>query len=167
MRKKLKLKPGKPEPYDGRPDAQVFHKFMCQTTEYLSAFDVEPGMLASHVSNFLKGNAYNFWVTTVESKNPCKWSLKWLFVKLFNYCFLPDYCLQMHEWLRHSSQPNQVFVNTYMSLKICSLRLAWCLSASGVELLGLRTGHTISGWTRWLCLHSMDFLSYIPHMVVL
>lgn len=64
--KKLRLKPEKPEPYDGRPDAQVFHKFMRQMVEYLTAFDVEPTMLASHVSNFLKGNAYNFWVTTVE-----------------------------------------------------------------------------------------------------
>ncbi|KAJ3008448.1 hypothetical protein NUW54_g3152 [Trametes sanguinea] len=77
---------------------------MRQTTEYLSAFDVEPGMLASHVSNFLKGNAYNFWVTTVESKNPRKWSLKRLFVELFNYCFPPDYRLQMRERLRRSSQ---------------------------------------------------------------
>ncbi|CDO74638.1 hypothetical protein BN946_scf184822.g1 [Trametes cinnabarina] len=87
-------------PYDGRPDAQVFHKFMRQTTEYLSAFDIEPRMIASHVSNFLKGNAYNFWVTTVESKNP----QKRLFVELFNYCFPPDYRLQMREQLRRSSQ---------------------------------------------------------------
>lgn len=105
--KKLRLKPEKPEPYDGRPDAQVFHKFMRQTVEYLTAFDVEPTMLASHVSNFLKGNAYNFWVTTVESKAPRGWSLRKLFIELFNYCFPVDYRLQMREKLRSSEQGNR------------------------------------------------------------
>ncbi|OSD01084.1 hypothetical protein PYCCODRAFT_1436857 [Trametes coccinea BRFM310] len=32
------LKPEKPVPYDGRADAQVFHKFMRQMTEYLAVF---------------------------------------------------------------------------------------------------------------------------------
>lgn len=100
-KKKLVLKPEKPDPYDGRPDAQVFHKFMRQMTEYLSAFDIEPEMLASHVSNFLKGDAYNFWVTTV-SKAPRKWTLRRLFVEMFNYCFPVNYRLQMQEKLRRS-----------------------------------------------------------------
>ncbi|KAI0374722.1 hypothetical protein BV20DRAFT_919229, partial [Pilatotrama ljubarskyi] len=100
------LKPEKPEPYDGRPDAQVFHKFMHQTIEYLSAFDIDKRMLASHVSNYLKGNAYKFWVTTVESRSPHKWTLRKLFIELFNYCFPVDYRLQMREKLKRSEQGN-------------------------------------------------------------
>ena len=52
--KKLKMKPEKPEPCDGRADAQVFHKFMRQTSEYVSLYDIPERMLASTVSNWLR-----------------------------------------------------------------------------------------------------------------
>ncbi|KAI0328362.1 hypothetical protein GY45DRAFT_1355158 [Cubamyces sp. BRFM 1775] len=93
------LKPERPEPYDGQPDAQVFHKFMRQMTEYIAGYQLARDMHASTVSNFLTGNAYRFFVTTV-SNNPHKWRLRELFIELFNYCFPVDYRLQMHDRLR-------------------------------------------------------------------
>ncbi|KAI0651133.1 hypothetical protein C8Q79DRAFT_881662, partial [Trametes meyenii] len=47
--KKPVLKPEKPEPYDGRPDAQAFHKFMRQMTEYLMGYSTRKSMYASTV----------------------------------------------------------------------------------------------------------------------
>ena len=58
--KKHCFKPKKSETYDGQADRQAFYKFMRQTTKYLEAFDVNSYMIASHVSNFLKGTAYEF-----------------------------------------------------------------------------------------------------------
>ncbi|KAI0761468.1 hypothetical protein BD413DRAFT_666040 [Trametes elegans] len=96
--KKPVLRPEKPEPYDGRADAQVFHKFMRQMTER--------EMHASTVSNFLTARAYRFFVTTV-SDDPHRWCLRDLFVALFNYCFPVDYRLQMQERLRKCYQRDQ------------------------------------------------------------
>ncbi|KAI0354118.1 hypothetical protein OH77DRAFT_1426529 [Trametes cingulata] len=88
------LKPEKPEPYDGRPDAQAFHKFLRQMSEYIAGYKVERSMHASTVSNFLTGNAYRFFVTTV-SGSARKWNLRELFVELFNYCFPVDYRMSL------------------------------------------------------------------------
>ncbi|EIW62205.1 uncharacterized protein TRAVEDRAFT_45041 [Trametes versicolor FP-101664 SS1] len=97
------LKPEKPEPYDGRADAQIFHKFLRQMTEFIAGYRVKRAMHASTVSNYLTGTAYRFFVTTVSS-DPRRWGLKELFVELFNYCFPVDYRLQMREKLRNCSQ---------------------------------------------------------------
>lgn len=150
--KKLRLKPEKPEPYDGRADAQVFHKFMRQTVEYLSAFDVEPAMLASHVSNFLKGNAYNFWVTTVESRNPRSWTLRKLFVELFNYCFPVDYRLQMREKLQHSEQGNRSVRDYIHELENLFLMVGFVSDREKVDKLwhGLKTSIQTELWKREL-----------------
>ncbi|KAJ2963525.1 hypothetical protein NUW54_g14282 [Trametes sanguinea] len=94
------LKPEKPEPYDGRADVQIFHKFMRQMTEYLYGYRVRESMHASTISNFLTGHAYRFFVTTVSS-NPRRWPVKDFFVELFNYCFPVDYRLQMRDKLRN------------------------------------------------------------------
>ncbi|KAL7279388.1 hypothetical protein ACG7TL_007229 [Trametes sanguinea] len=101
--KKPILKPEKPTPYDGQPDAQIFHKFMRQMTEYIMGHTISRTMYASTVSNFLTGSAYSFWENTV-SKRPRRWKLQPLFRQLFNYCFPADYRLQKREELRSCRQ---------------------------------------------------------------
>lgn len=62
------LKPREPEPYKGTVDIQVFYKFISEMQEYCEGYGVEQHHIASTVSHFLEGRAYEFYTTTV-SKN--------------------------------------------------------------------------------------------------
>lgn len=44
------LKPKEPEAYDGRPNIEIFHKFMMETSEYLEEYHVPPRLCASKVA---------------------------------------------------------------------------------------------------------------------
>lgn len=79
---------------------------MCQLTEYIWGHTIEKRMYALTGPNFLTGQAYSFWESSVLSA-PWKWELRDLFRELLNYCFPADYCLQMVEKLRKSYQNNR------------------------------------------------------------
>ena len=124
---------------------------MRQMTEYLSAFEVEQGMIASHVSNFLTGDAYNFWVTTV-SKAPRKWTLKQLFVELFNYCFPVDYRLRKLEELKHSRQRDKTVRQYVHELESLFLMVGFVSDRDKVDKLwnGLRLSIQQELWKKEL-----------------
>ena len=66
--RKLVHKPVKPEVYDGWEDAEAFHKFVCQVTEYIEGYDIDRSMHVSTASNFMSGKAYRFFVNTVSGQ---------------------------------------------------------------------------------------------------
>ncbi|KAJ3570889.1 hypothetical protein NP233_g4114 [Leucocoprinus birnbaumii] len=80
---KLKLIP--PERYDGMANAQLFHRFMTQSIDYVWG-NAPKDKYVSIVASFLKGKAYTFYTRKV-SLNLKKWNLEKFFTELFNYCF--------------------------------------------------------------------------------
>ncbi|EPS92733.1 hypothetical protein FOMPIDRAFT_65404, partial [Fomitopsis schrenkii] len=98
------LKPINPEKYDGREDAEAFHKYVRQTTEYLSGYRVHKSMYASTASNFLTGKAYRFFIHKVAGNKPEEWKMNTFFTELFNYCFDQHYRQKMVEKLKELEQ---------------------------------------------------------------
>ncbi|OCH83770.1 hypothetical protein OBBRIDRAFT_697230, partial [Obba rivulosa] len=100
------LKPREPDAFNGTADVQAFHKFMQQITDYLDGYDIHPSRQAVTVSNFLTDKAYEFYVVMV-SRNPRVWTLRQLFIELFNYCFPVDFRMKMRQKLRKCYQKDK------------------------------------------------------------
>ncbi|KAJ3475739.1 hypothetical protein NLI96_g11638 [Meripilus lineatus] len=79
-------KPEKPDPYDGTPDPEKFHKFGRQCKEYLEGYYIKHGEVAIKISHYLSGRAYNFYANSVSDR-PHEWSLRRLLKGIFDYCF--------------------------------------------------------------------------------
>ena len=60
-------------------------------------------MVASTVSRFLKDKAYDYYATTI-ARNPARWSLKDVFMGLFDYCFPLNFRLLQKKKLKHLRQ---------------------------------------------------------------
>ena len=60
-------------------------------------------MVASTVSRFLKDKAYDYYATTV-ARNPAKWSMKDVFMGLFDYCFSLNFRLLQKKKLKYLRQ---------------------------------------------------------------
>ncbi|TFK78310.1 hypothetical protein K466DRAFT_448070, partial [Polyporus arcularius HHB13444] len=97
------LKPREPTQYDGSPDAQAFHKFVQEMTDYVDGYQLDSSRHAATVGHFLTGNAYKFYANTVAF-SPKTWSLRDVFVELFNYCFPVDFRQQTKKQLRKARQ---------------------------------------------------------------
>lgn len=102
------LKPVNPEKYNGREDAEAFHKYVRQMTEYLGGYKVKKSMYASTASNFLTGKAYQFFIHKVSGNHPEKWRMRTFFTELFNYCFNQHYRKRMLERLKDLVQGSKV-----------------------------------------------------------
>ncbi|KAF7796945.1 hypothetical protein EIP86_008131 [Pleurotus ostreatoroseus] len=101
--KKATFKPREPEKYNGKPDVQVFHKFIQEVDRYIRGYDLEPSEYAATISYYLTGHAYEFYTMEV-SENPSSWTLHRFFVGLFNHCFPVNFRLEQREKLRDFSQ---------------------------------------------------------------
>ncbi|KAF9439673.1 hypothetical protein P691DRAFT_642812, partial [Macrolepiota fuliginosa MF-IS2] len=107
------LKPIPPEKYDGKADAQVFHRFMTQATEYVTDGHVPSDRHVSVISNFLSEKAYTFYTCEVALRSK-KWRLDKFFTELFNYCFPTNFRAIQHQKLEKCRQGNQS-VKEYIS----------------------------------------------------
>ncbi|KAJ3482856.1 hypothetical protein NLI96_g6704 [Meripilus lineatus] len=81
-----RLKPEKPEKYDGTPNAEKFHRFARQAQDFLKGYKVKPRRVATTLSNYLEGKAYSFYANTVSDR-PEKWTFRELLIGIFDYCF--------------------------------------------------------------------------------
>ena len=114
------LKPREPTPYDGAVDAQAFHKFVQEMTDYVDGYQLEASRQAATVAHFLTGNAYRFYANTV-ALSPRTWSLRDVFTELFNYCFPADFRQQMKKKLRKAHQGDKT-VKEYILVGAKSVR---------------------------------------------
>ena len=111
-----RLKPVNPDKYDGREDAEVFHKYVRQVSEYLAGYQVRKSMFASTASNFLTGKAYRFFIHKVAGHNPETWEMNDFFTELFNYCFDHNYqkrMLDKLESLEQGSKSVQEYIHEF------------------------------------------------------
>ena len=106
-----RLKPEKPEKYDGTPDAEKFHRFARQAQDFLKGYRVSRKEVASRLSNYLEGKAYSFYANTV-SDEPEKWSLRDLLVGIFDYCFPLSFRNQQRMKL-HNFRQRELTVRDY------------------------------------------------------
>ena len=90
-----RLKPVNLDKYDGRENAEAFHKYVRQMSEYLAGYQVKKSMFASTASNFLTGKAYHFFIHKVAGHEPETWDMNQFFTELFNYCFDHNYQQRM------------------------------------------------------------------------
>ncbi|THG93557.1 hypothetical protein EW026_g7709 [Hermanssonia centrifuga] len=102
--KRPSLKPQEPTSYDGRADVQDFHKFMRESIEYVTGYDLDEERYVSTLSSFMKGRAYRFFSMQVSTKDPGMWSLEKFFKELFDFCFPVDFRLKVRDSLRNRFQ---------------------------------------------------------------
>jgi hypothetical protein len=102
---KFLLKPITPKKYDGSPDAQIFHRFITEATDYVVDGKVPKDRHVSIISNFLAKKAYTFYTQEV-SLGPKKGTLDKFFTELFNYCFPPNFRSIQHCHLENCRQGN-------------------------------------------------------------
>ncbi|RDB15248.1 hypothetical protein Hypma_004761 [Hypsizygus marmoreus] len=107
------IRPTPPEKYSGTADTQVFHRFITQSTAYVTDGRVKSKRQVAVICNFLEGKAYTFYTREV-SYQPEKWALKKFFKNLFDYCFPVDFRSQQRKKLLRCYQ-NDRNVKEYVS----------------------------------------------------
>ncbi|TFK17111.1 hypothetical protein FA15DRAFT_549776, partial [Coprinopsis marcescibilis] len=107
------LKPIPPEKYDGTPDAQMFHRFATMVTTYLEDGKVPVKRHVLIISQYLTGEAYNYFVREFSFKQKT-WSANRFLKGLFNYCFPVDFRDKQRAKLRRCFQNNKS-VKQYVS----------------------------------------------------
>ena len=85
------------------------------------------------VAQFLKGQAYCYYANTL-AKDYERWDLCSILVKLFNYCFPIDFCMQMHQKLEESFQGEKTICNYAQELEMT-------MDMVGVDNLGEHLQH--------------------------
>ncbi|KAF8079210.1 hypothetical protein FPV67DRAFT_1776248 [Lyophyllum atratum] len=111
--KRTLIRPTPPEKYKGVADTQVFHRFLTQSTAYVTDGRVAPKRHVAIIANFLEEKAYTFYTREV-SYNPEKWKLRTFFEKLFDYCFPVDFRSQQRKKLKRCYQ-NERSVKEFVS----------------------------------------------------
>ncbi|PSR70620.1 hypothetical protein PHLCEN_2v13501, partial [Hermanssonia centrifuga] len=112
--KRPTLKPREPTAYDGRADVQDFHKFMRESIEYVTGYELDAERYISTLSSFMKGKAYRFFSMQVSTKDPGTWGLEKFFRELFDFCFPVDFRLKVRDTLRNKYQ-GRLTVQEYVS----------------------------------------------------
>ncbi|THG93110.1 hypothetical protein EW026_g8032 [Hermanssonia centrifuga] len=112
--KRPTLKPREPTAYDGRADVQDFHKFMRESIEYVTGYELDSERYISTLSSFMKGKAYRFFSMQVSTKDPGTWGLEKFFRELFDFCFPVDFRLKVRDTLRNKFQ-GRLTVQEYVS----------------------------------------------------
>ncbi|KAE9383128.1 hypothetical protein BT96DRAFT_961093 [Gymnopus androsaceus JB14] len=107
------LKPDPPESYDGSVDVRAFIKFVTEGTAYVRDGRVPSNRRVLKLSKYLKGKAYQFYLTTVAD-SPFDWRLKKFFTELYNYCFPLTYRLDQRRKLKRTFQ-NDKSVRDYLA----------------------------------------------------
>ncbi|KAF9552940.1 hypothetical protein CPC08DRAFT_613177, partial [Agrocybe pediades] len=96
----------RPREYEGNADSRDYMRFMKESIAYIRDSHIPEKRACAHLSHFMSGPAYDFYVTKV-SLNEEKWTLKQFFTELFNYCFPLNYRIKLREKLRTCVQGNR------------------------------------------------------------
>ncbi|KIK57612.1 hypothetical protein GYMLUDRAFT_172727, partial [Collybiopsis luxurians FD-317 M1] len=92
--------------YNGSPDAEAYHHFMLESTQYCKEGHVPKSEQVFLISHYLEGKAHSYFTQKV-SKNHEEWTLKKFFQGLFNYCFPLNYQSQQCDKIKCCYQNNR------------------------------------------------------------
>lgn len=102
------MKVKNPLTYSGVANLDVFDQWVYSVKLWKSLLDLEDKWAVRLVGNFLTDKANVFYMKHVAMK-PKKWKLRTIFQALFEYCFPPDYKLQLRRQLMRSYQGKKPF----------------------------------------------------------
>ncbi|THV02136.1 hypothetical protein K435DRAFT_653994, partial [Dendrothele bispora CBS 962.96] len=99
----MTLKPDPPDVYDGAVDVRAYIKYVTEGTAYVRDGGVPKNRRVMKLSKFLKGKAYEFYLSTVAN-NPFEWDLRTFFIELYNHCFPITFRMDQRRKLKKSFQ---------------------------------------------------------------
>ncbi|KIK66819.1 hypothetical protein GYMLUDRAFT_156908, partial [Collybiopsis luxurians FD-317 M1] len=99
----MNIKPIPPTVYSGAMNIREFMQFVKQASQYVEDGNVPIHREVDIVSNFLKGNAYNFYERTCGDY-PERWTLQKFFICLYDYIFPLSFRTEQRRKLRHCNQ---------------------------------------------------------------
>ncbi|KAJ7649346.1 hypothetical protein DFH06DRAFT_1331720 [Mycena polygramma] len=92
-----------PFTFDGRADLDVYDQWTYEVDTWREWNGIKDRMAVKIVVNFMSGEASRFFMKHVALRQK-EWTLKSIYEALFNYCFPPDFKLQLREQLTGAKQ---------------------------------------------------------------
>lgn len=89
--------------YDGRADLDLFDQWTYEVDTWRELNGISNRMAVKILVNFMSGKASRFFMKHVALRQK-DWTLKSIYEALFNYCFPPDFKLQLREQLTRAKQ---------------------------------------------------------------
>ena len=102
-KKKINIKPKEPSEYSGEVDFRKFNRFLKETRLYVKDAGFSKKEYILRISPFLKGKALNFYTQKAEMYEAV-WDLKTFYSQLFDYCFPPNYRMNLRDKLDKTIQ---------------------------------------------------------------
>ncbi|KAJ7607831.1 hypothetical protein DFH06DRAFT_1347271 [Mycena polygramma] len=93
----------KPFTFDGRADLDLFDQWTYEVDTWREWNGISDKMVIKILVNFMSGKASRFFMKHVALRHK-DWTLKSIYEALFNYCFPPDFKLQLREQLTGAKQ---------------------------------------------------------------
>jgi hypothetical protein len=104
--------PKEPTEYSGEIDFRKFNCFLKEAQMYLTDAGFPKKEYIMRIAPFLKGKALNFY-TQKGKMYETQWSLKTFFNQLFDYCFPPNYQMNLQDKLENANQCSDHSVTQY------------------------------------------------------
>jgi len=111
-KRKIMVRPKEPTEYSGEIDFRKFNRFLKEARMYLKDARFPKKEYIMRIALFLKGKALNFYTQRGEMYET-QWSLKTFFNQLFDYCFPPNYRMNLREKLENANQHSDHLVSQY------------------------------------------------------
>ncbi|KAK7006339.1 hypothetical protein R3P38DRAFT_2794072 [Favolaschia claudopus] len=97
----LKIK--KPLTYDGRADIDILDQWTYEVDTWQELHGISDKMMVKIIVQFMSGTASRFFMKHVALRQK-DWTPKLIYEALFNYCFPPDFKLQLRDQLTGAKQ---------------------------------------------------------------
>jgi hypothetical protein len=111
-KRKIMVRPKEPTEYSGEVDFRKFNRFLKEGRMYLKDARFPKKEYIMRIAPFLKGKALNFYTQKGEMYES-QWDLKMFFNQLFDYCFPPNYRMNLRDRLENTVQSGDHSVTQY------------------------------------------------------
>jgi hypothetical protein len=102
-KRKINIKPKEPTEYSGEVDFRKFNRFLKETCLYVKDAGFSKKEYILRIAPFMKGKALNFYTQKAEMYE-AMWDLKTFYGHLFDYCFPPNYRMNLRDKLEKTTQ---------------------------------------------------------------
>jgi len=102
-KRRVNVKPKEPSDYHGEVDFRKFNRFLKETRLYLKDAGFPKREYIMRIAPFLKGKALNFYTQKGELYET-QWDLKMFYNQLFDFCFPPNYRMNLRDRLEKTIQ---------------------------------------------------------------
>jgi hypothetical protein len=110
-----------PFTFDGRADLDVLDQWTYEVDTWREWNGISDQMTVKIIVNFMSGKASRFFMKHVALRQK-DWTVKSVYEGLFNYCFPPDFKLQMHEQLTCARQGTKDVRDFHRNIETLAVR---------------------------------------------